>query len=72
MADAKTGEIAWSRDRGVFSFQGRLQGNIDVEQRPELRLRVSAGGYQPAVSRVFKAAEKRVECNFALKRVSTP
>ena len=44
VADAKTGEIVCGAERKVFSFQGQLQGDIDVENRPELRLRISATG----------------------------
>ena len=43
VADAATGEIVSARDPTVFSFQGRLQGNIDVENKPELRLRSERG-----------------------------
>ena len=72
VADRQTGQIAWSRDPAVFTYQGRLQGNIDVEDRPELRLRISALNFEPDVSRVFSAAEKQVEYNITLKRASSP
>ena len=68
VTDAKTGEVVWSKDQTMFSFQGRLQGNIDVEKRPELRLRVSAAGYEPAVSRVFRGDENQVEYDVKLKK----
>jgi hypothetical protein len=66
--DAATGEIIWARDPTVFSFQGRLQGNIDVENKPELRLRLSAAGYEPAVSRVFRREEIQVEYEVKLRK----
>ncbi len=72
VADATTGDIAWTQDPSAFSFQGRLQANIDVEKRPELRLRVRAFGYEPAVSRVFRADEKQIEYNVSLKKASNP
>jgi hypothetical protein len=68
VTDARTGEMVWSKDRTLFSFQGRLQGNIDVERRPELRVRISAAGYEPAVSRVFFAGENQVEYDVKLKK----
>ena len=72
VADTSTGDIAWARDPSAFSFQGRLQANIDVEKRPELRLRVSAFGYEPAVSRVFRGEEKQIEYNVSLKKARNP
>jgi protocatechuate 3,4-dioxygenase beta subunit len=72
VADAKTGDIDWTRDGNAFSFQCRLQANIDVEKRPELRLRVGSVGYEPAVSRVFRGEEKQIEYNVSLKRASNP
>jgi Carboxypeptidase regulatory-like domain len=68
VADPKTGEMVWSQERRVFSFQGRLQGDIDVENRPELRLRVRAPGYDPAVSRVFRREENQVEYDVKLRK----
>ncbi len=68
VADPKTGEIVWAQDRSVFSFQGRLQGDIDVENRPELRLRVTAPGFEPAVSRAFRRDESQVEYDMKLKK----
>ena len=65
---AGTGEIVWARDPAVFSFQGRLQGNIDVENTPELKLRISAAGYEPVVSRVFRREENQVEYDVKLKK----
>jgi beta-lactamase regulating signal transducer with metallopeptidase domain len=66
--DATTGEIVWARDQAVFAFQGRLQGSVDVENKPELRLRISASGYEPAVSRVFRKDENQVEYDVKLKK----
>ena len=68
VADPKTGEIVWVQEQNVFSFQGRLQGNIDVENRPELRLRVRAPGFEPAVSRVFRREENQVEYDVKLTK----
>ena len=72
VADAKTGEIVWAREQNVFSFQGHLQGSIDVEKRSEIRLRISAAGYEPAVSRVFFRGENQVEYDVKLRKVDTP
>jgi beta-lactamase regulating signal transducer with metallopeptidase domain len=68
VVNATTGEIVWLRDRAVFSSQGDLQGNIDVENKPELRLRISAPGYEPAVSRVLRREENQVEYDVKLRK----
>ena len=72
VADARTGEIVWTRNQTVFSFQGRLQGNIDVEKTPELRIRITAAGYEPAVSRVFRRDENQVDYDVKLTKSSKP
>ena len=72
VTDPRTGGIGWVQGQNVFSFQGRLQGDIDVENRPELRLRVRAPGYEPAVSRVFRREENQVEYDVKLTNSDMP
>jgi beta-lactamase regulating signal transducer with metallopeptidase domain/protocatechuate 3,4-dioxygenase beta subunit/thiol-disulfide isomerase/thioredoxin len=68
----KTGEIAWTRGLEVFSDEGTLWGNIDVEQRPEFRLRITSKGYEPLVSRVFRRDEHQAEYDAKLTKVDRP
>ncbi len=70
--DPKTGEVVWATDRAAFGSQGRLEGSIDVENRPELRLRIRAAGYEPATSRVFRRDENQVEYDVKLEKATRP
>ena len=72
VVDANTGDIVWTREQTLFAFQGAVHATIDVENRPELRLRVRATGYEPAVSRVFRRTENQVEYDFKLSRTGAP
>ena len=70
--DPKTGEVRWANNPRVFAFQGRLQASIDVEQSPDVRLRIRAKGYEPFESRTFRSDEKQVEYDVELKKTDQP
>ena len=68
VTDPRTGRVVWRREQQVFTFQGRLQANIDVEERAEVQLRITANGYAPAVSRIFRRDEQQAEYDARLTR----
>ena len=68
----KAGETVWGRRPQTFVSQGYLQASIDVEKTPEFRLRISAAGYEPAVSRVFRGDEGQVEYDINLIKSDKP
>lgn len=70
--DPKTQELAWASNNGVFANQGHLQADIEVERTREFRLRFSAKGYEPSVSRTFRADERQVEYDVNLTPTDKP
>ncbi len=72
LADSPSGAVSWTQEPTAFAFRGTLHGNVDVENRSAIRLRVSSTGYEPAVSRVFRRDENQVEFDVKLKKASQP
>ena len=72
MPGSKAGEIVWTRDQTVIAGQGILQGSVDVEKTPDVRLRINVKGYKPAESRVFRRDENQVEYDAELTKTDEP
>jgi peroxiredoxin len=71
VVDPKTGEAAkWGRDTRTFVSQGRFQAEIDATRSPAYKLRITAVGYEPFVSRSLGSREGYVNLDVNLKKLT--
>ena len=70
--DPQSGQVVrWSRDGQIFVHQGRIVGYLDASNPNAFRLRITAAGYEPFVSRTIQSAEGFVRLNAGLKKLAT-
>jgi protocatechuate 3,4-dioxygenase beta subunit len=65
--DPKLVEYVWGKTPTAFAFSGYLQADFDASASPSYRLRVTAGGYRPALSPEFKSGDGEVTWDVALE-----
>jgi beta-lactamase regulating signal transducer with metallopeptidase domain/thiol-disulfide isomerase/thioredoxin len=70
--DAQTGELAgWMHDEGMFVHSGHITANLDATQATSFKLRLTAAGYEPFVSRTIRSDEGYVNLDVRLKKLTT-
>ncbi len=70
IVDPKTGQVAnWGRDTGSFVREGRFQVETDATRSLAYKLRITATGYEPFVSRSFETREGYANLDVYLKKL---